>query len=475
MKRISNSFELPLTMGSSQFGCYPKISVELTRNMYMCDGWQTSFFGYKSVANIEYDGVGRRCAVSNKAGNLFFVINNSFYGFVSPNNYTLLGSLTTNSGDVFIAENTANQIGICDKENIYIYDYSTPTPVFSKASLDFKPTFISYHDGYFIAGEYGTNRWRLSEANNGLSWPVYTPGSTYAGLLQTEADTVQAVIPIPGHGNNVLVLGSIVAEIWTDTGNVLFPYTRSTGFNIDYGTINAATIAWQGDRVIWLGGNKKSGTSIFMSDGGNIQRVETSGIAHFLQQLTSPENSSAFFFEIEGHSFYVITFYDPADNVTLAYDLKEKAFYHLTDENGNYFIVKNIEKFNNKYYFVSQNNGKLYELSSQYTDYDGAIIPCERIPPTIRMDDASPFIGNEMSLLLDQGNCINPVQVTYSISRDGNASFGNEVTLPLNNIGYRKNRLVDWGFGYANEMTFKFKFLGDGRFLVKDGYFRGYQ
>ena len=59
--------------------------------------------------------------------------------------------------------------------------------------------------------------------------------------------------------------------------------------------------------------------------------------------------------------------------------------------------------------------------------------------------------------------------VDLSISMDGGATFGNEWAYYLPPIGYRKNRLMWWQIGIANDLVPQFKFWGMGRFVATDG------
>jgi hypothetical protein len=60
-------------------------------------------------------------------------------------------------------------------------------------------------------------------------------------------------------------------------------------------------------------------------------------------------------------------------------------------------------------------------------------------------------------------------RVDLSISIDGGASFGSDMPYNLNPIGQRKNRLMWWQLGLANDMVCQFKFWGMGRFVAYDG------
>lgn len=73
-------------------------------------------------------------------------------------------------------------------------------------------------------------------------------------------------------------------------------------------------------------------------------------------------------------------------------------------------------------------------------------------------------------LISEQENIVfTTPRVDLSISIDGGATFGNEWAYDLPAIGYRKNRLMWWQLGAANDLVPQFKFWGFNRFVATDG------
>ena len=73
-------------------------------------------------------------------------------------------------------------------------------------------------------------------------------------------------------------------------------------------------------------------------------------------------------------------------------------------------------------------------------------------------------------LISEQNGILNSTpRVDFSISIDGGASFGNEWGYDLPSIGQRKNRLMWWQCGAANDLVCQFKFWGIGRAVCTDG------
>ena len=480
--RTSLSKVLPLRMvGSCVFGRYPKISLEKTFNMIVSDDWLVPYAGYKLAQEIKVTTKGGRDAFNSvRWGKLILVFDNEVYSVDKGLVVVRIAKIETSSGEVFITENDNNKIGICDKKNIYIYNYSTSAfTTLNKHTLGFIPSSLEFQNGYLIATVLNKPEWQLSEINNALQWP-----GLLVGEFQTKPDNAIATIKIPGRGNQLLVFGRTVTELWTNVKLQLFPYQKSTAFNIDYGVLNTATIAAGENFVIWLGSNEKSGPVIMYTEGGDIKTISNDGINFELANIQYPDQSAGFLFKQDGHLFYQLTFYNKADAITYAYDFLTKRFYLLTNYCTSFHIAKKVVFFNNKYYFISFSDGKLYEMSSTITNYDGKLIPRIRITPSLSLPDRSGFILNNQSFPIEQGygdistdslGKVRPQFIDQTISKDGGMSFGAPQRILLNSLAERKNRINFWGLGFANEAISQFRFSGDTRFVIGNGTSEVYQ
>lgn len=481
--RAQNQTEnnLPLKMvGSTVFGRYPKISQEQTWNMIISDDWLVDYAGYKQVANI--GGSGRGIYSSTKSNNMFAVVDNKLYLIGTNLIPKIVGNLSTYSGDIFIDEDIQGNIAVCDKLNIYNYNYLSNT--FNKAytgvgntSLNFIPGYVAFHDGRFISTDESNSQWRLSDpSSSNLNYPNT---SSFIGSFQTKPDAPICVVRFPGKSNLILVIGKNVAEHWYDVGAQLFPYQKNTSHNIDYGCLNAATVAFNENIIVWLGTNEKSGPVIMYTSGGDINKISTDGIDFKFANLSNPSDSYGFLFKQDGHLLYQLTF--PTDNLTYTYDFNTGKFFTLCDEQMNHHIAKKCVFFNNTYYFISFLDGNLYELNSKYSSYIYANstqqIPRIRVTNTVRLSDGSPFIVNNITFPIEQGSPenntssdpLNIPSVDISISNDGGQSFGNSDRMQLNAVGKRQNRFIYWNLGYSNEFIPQFRFWANGRFVIGNG------
>lgn len=483
---IVKQYPLPI-VGGTAFGRYAKTSTEETFNMMISDDTLVPYPGYRKI--VDLGGVGRDLFVSNKNQHLFAVVDDTLFSIGANNEVSEISQLLTSTGDVFMAENDGNQIGIVDGLTVYTFNYATDSFT-TVTGLDFLPNYIGFQDTYFIASgvnETGqTNAWRLCDFNNGNSWPS---DASHTGELQSKADATVATVPF---NRQVYVFGKIVTEIWYDNTfysssfstpvTQLFPYQRNNYYTIDYGCINAATIAvgsinlGQNNLVpliCWLGINEKAGATIMYSTGGQSSQLSTDGINFRIDKLEHPEVAYGFIFRQAGHTIYQIVW--PMDNVSYAYDFNINKFVTVTDHNLDFHIAKRVAFFNNKYYFLSATDGGLYEMAADIYTYDGNEVPRIRIPPPFRLPDSSPFIVNYAELVMEQGDSQTEQAIDLSLSIDGGLTYGSSGRTVLNPLGNRLNRYRERNLGMANDFRLQYRFWGFEKFVITSGVLGVYQ
>lgn len=516
---VSKSEQAPVNIcGSSIYGRYPKISAERTWNMYLSDDWLINYAGFKKVLSILPNGEGRGFFNSIRGNFLLAIVSSTVYRLNTNLTPVFVGTIDTISGEVYIDENLSGQICIVDGESAYIYNYINNT--FTKQNLMFLsqpiiPNYVKYHNSFFLIASAKTSinsqNWYAFERDTDSTIKFNTQFE-----IQTKPDIALAVVRLPGRGNNVLVLGSTVGEVWTEVGGEE-NYRRVQSFNIDSGVVSVSTIAASDEMVVWLSQNENNSPCIMVTDGGSVKRISTDGIDHLLDQIKHPDQSCAFFFRQDGHLFYQLTFYHPDDNTSLMHDFTTSKFYDLSDEKLNFHPAREIVFYNKNTYFISINDASIYKMSTDYVTYDydtaptsiGEEIPRIRICKEIRKSDSSTFrvglltfwieqgvndffrtdsevcqgmlITQEGGSILSQdgiplmaqdGICIedaNRPRVDLSFSKNGNQSFSNIVSRELNPAGKYRNQISWRRMGQANEFTPQFRFWGFNRFCVYDG------
>jgi hypothetical protein len=530
--------EVPLQIvGGSNFGRFAKINNSQTWNFIVSDNFLVPYAGYETALILNSSQRGRGIYTTFNGDLMVCVIGGNVYKIQQASNGTLysqfIASLATSEGDVYIAENNSAQICITDRVYVYVYNWRTGAwNQLTNAQFDYtvykSPGYVSFQNGRLIIACEGTFYWVLSGFNNALDWPVAAPAKpAQIGSIQTKPTTMKAAVPVPGGGNNLIVMGTNVAESWQDVGAALFPYQRGTTYNIDYGCLNASSVAELDNMIVWLGVNEQSGPIIMYATGSTTKSISTDGIDYVLSNLSNPTNCTGFLFRQDGHIIYQFTFVD--DNISYAYDFNTGLFFNVSDENLDYHIARQVVFFKNDYYFVSLNGGDIYRFGTQYTDAkygtgQSAIakeIPRIRITPPVRLPTQRYFVAKSLGFTIENGQqnikTLIPVQsntsgqiiatesyvdittesgvpigveatvsetqyvvnyseaVDLSISRDGGETFGSSWRLNMNPTGKRKSRFIYQRLGIVNDATFQLRFSGFGRFVCTDGVLEIYQ
>jgi hypothetical protein len=504
MTLTADSQEIPVRIvGSSVFGIHETISVERSYNFYISssgDGeeeWLVNFPGFKGVLELIDTGVeGRGFYHSVRGGFLLAVAGAAVYKIDTLAAFpTQLGTIGSSTGEVFIDENLSGQVAIVDGLVTYIYNYilapATIVPaVYTNVPIDtiFNPNYVTYQNTYFIFGNSLTtangSQWvvfeqNLANSDHSLKW-VQTL------TLQTKPDFAKAVLRIPGKGNNVIVIGSTVAELWNNVGG-LQVYQRNSSINIDFGVASVSTIAANDEVVAWLGINEKSSPAIMAMKGGAAARISTDGIDNLLQKVNKPASSTAFLFRVGGHNFYVLTFIDPSDDFSIMYDFTTNKFFDVTDWNMTAFPARQIVYFGNKSYFISYKDGKIYEIGVDLTTYQylpnassqGLPIvydmPCVRLTNTFRLPRPEKVKINLFTFTVESGTTAEIFDDTHlprvdlTISKNGGLAFSDVVSYDLKRTGKFQNQPRFINLGYAQQITYEMRIWSKGRKVLKNG------
>lgn len=527
-----NAKQIPVKIvGSSVFGRHPIINDERTWNMYISDDWLINFAGYEEAVHmLPAEGEGRGAFHSTRGNFVLVVISSNIYRIDQNLGFTFLKTIGTSTGEVIMDENLSSQIAIIDGSPTgYIYNYSNGVEnvqVINRTGTaqEFIPNYVTYQNTYFIFGNAKTD-------HSGSRWFVYKSGYDNSGnpstaydleyvqtlTLQTKPDFAKAAIRIPSHGNNLLVLGTTVGEIWTNVAGIQI-YQRQSSINIDYGVASVSTIAASDDMIAWLGINEKSSPAIMVMAGGKAERISTDGIDYLLGLVQHPEQSTAMFFRQDGHVFYILTFFHEDDNFTITYDFTTNKFYDLTDWDFTYHPARQIVYFNNETYFVSIKQGSLMRMGTDITsmstssqnDYE---IPRVRKCDTFRLPGSDRFIANQFSftiengvepgvdmqfecdgyilgevsdgiiyseddrpLLIEGGSCqVYRPRIDIYCSKNGGETYGNPVSYYMHETGHYKNQPRINKLGEANQFTIQMRFWGLGAFVVYNGIIEAYQ
>ena len=387
-------------------------------------------------------------------GVLYAVAEDKFYSVTSAGVETEEGTLSTSSGLVQIAASN-DQIMIVDGTKGYIYTISTDTfAEITDGDFITSPDFVAYQDGYFIVIDNTTQKFWLSAINDGLSWNALDFASATAA-----PDNLVACI---SDHRELWLFGDKTVEIWFNSGNADFPFTKRPGVLLHKGLAAANSLARADNTMYWLSKDEAGQSLVVKASGYTPVSISSRAISQAIDSYTTISDAFAYVYREGMHEFYVLTF--PTEDKTWVYDAST-ALWHERDSIIN---EEHVRHRSNCYAFAfgkhivgDFNTGELYELNKDtYTDAGATIERCRRTPQ-ISSDRELISIYNltldmEPGVGLDNGQGSDP-QIMLRVSKDGGHTWGNEMWRDIGKAGVY-NRRIKWDMlGTARDWVLEFK------------------
>lgn len=402
-------------------------------------------------------------------GRAFIVSGNGFYEIDSAGTVTSRGSLLQSSGNVTIAEN-GTQIAICDGTNVYIFTYSSNN--FAKVTDVDLPSSgtIDFIDGYFVVNENNSIKYYISAPYDGTSWEALDFSSA-----ESSSDYLLRVF----NGQGLLWLFKKHSiEIHQNVGASDFPFREIAGATIDIGILAPHSVVSYNNTVIWLGRSNYGSGIVYASSNTNPQKISTEPINLLISQATNPEEITAYLYQKNEHTFYVLT--GGGLPTSLVYDFTTN-FWHeraYLDAEGNFTQHRAYDCMFvfNKHIVGDRVNGNVYEMSNDVYSDNGDSILRERIYTHIFKDNerlriSELSIGFETGVGLVTGQGSDP-QASLSLSRDGGKTYTASHTRSIGAIG-KYNTEVTWRrLGIQQQTTFRLRISDPVKVAITGSYMR---
>lgn len=282
------------------------------------------------------------------------------------------------------------------------------------------------------------------------------------------------------------LFGTETTEVWSNVGDPNFPFQRNPGAFIHEGISAMFAQCSVGLSICGLSGGANGQTVAFQVQGLQPKRISThaqeaewNGTGYKVSDATS------FGYSEGGHTFWQVNFW--AMNRTWVYDLTtgmwhERAAWNSSTSN----FVRYIPWYhafvpewgtNGKHIVGDPSTGKLYEMSTNFCDDDGADIEYIRAFPHLLNEDRFAY-HHRFELYMETG--VSPqVQVGLDWSDDRGHSFSSFPALsPIKNSGLAgdaKKRLVWRRLGKARDRVYRIGVQGKGKVALIDAYLEATQ
>jgi hypothetical protein len=363
---------------------------------------------------------------------------------------TPLGSLDSSAGIVTMADN-GFQLAVCDGDKVYIFTYLTN--IFEKVTDPDLPSAggIDFVNGYFVINENNSGKFYISGLYDGLSW-----GALDFASAESSPDNLTRAVSFVGQ---LGLFGANTLEIWRNTGDSVFPFSRISGAT-PIGCTSPETIRSIDTSQFWVGSNDEGSGIVYKAQGFNPTRVSTNAIELKLQAVADPTALYSWHYQKDGHVFYVISGSDL--ETSLALDISTELWHELAYSNEGIYeqhLASCCMYAFGKHLVGDRNNGNIYELSKDvYTD-NGNYIKRLRVY-THLIDELKQIKYSKLKLLLESGVGLQSGQgsdplISLRISKDGAITWGNTYSTSMGAVGKYQTD-VEWRrLGVSQVCTFE--------------------
>lgn len=453
-------------------------SVQRLINMYLIQsevGQDKSITAHRGCAGLKsfatVGGGSIRNGISSTSGRMFVVSGQDFYEVLSDGTSVNHGSLNTQVGRVSIAENKL-QIIVVDGQDGWIFTKATDTWA-QITSVNF-PTcsVVTYQDGYFIVTEDDTQKFYISNINDGLLWDALDFTSA-----ESSPDDLISVISDNG---NLWLLGNRSVEAYQNTGNAAFPFERISGAVIQTGCAGKYTVQKFDNSIVWLGVDEQGQGVVWRTNGYQVQRISTQAIERLIDESDDYTDSFAFVYHERGHMFYCLQIRNR--ETTLCYDASTGQWHERAylDTNTNDFVLHRASCFmffDQKGLIGDRETGDIYEMSLDYNDDAGNPQVREGTGVHIQEEKLNiPINTFELDMEVGQGLTTgqgSDPQIMLQVSKDGGYTWGNELWRDVGKKGKYNTRVIWRRLGIGRDIVFRVR-ISDPVFVqINEAYLNG--
>ena len=441
--------------GIGQFGKSTNVTAQKRINCYLeaqpgDDRSRVAIYGTPGLVLFTSFGDTPIRGIYQKDDFLYVVHRGTLYSVNNASVKTVLGTIGTTTGKVYMADN-GTQLILTDGTAGYIYNFNTT--VFAQITDVDYPNLatVTWLDGYFIGNQPNTQRFYISDINNGLAWDALD-------FASAESNPDNLVLTISDN-SNLYLFGSVSTEFWSNTGDLDFPFSRISGGAIEWGCAAVNSVCKYDNSLAFLAKNKMGQVIVARMSGYLPQRISTPELEYIINNYSAVADAVAFSYMLGGHPMLQISF--PTGNQTWLYDGLTNCWSELQDTMGDRHRAELGVNYLDKTIVTDYETGNLYRLDPDvYTD-NGDPIYLELISRHIAKEDIRITIDKlqldiEAGVGLETGQGENP-QIMLSISKDGGHTYGTEQWCSMGRIGNYRARAIWRRLGQARDWCFKFR------------------
>lgn len=411
------------------------------------------------LAGTAGDGPGRG-GFTASGGRSFCVSGDELYEISTPSSPVLMGTLSTSSGTVHMADNGV-QLLVVDGTTGYVLTLAT-NAFLAITDTDFPAaTFCAFLDQCILVIDGVSGRVYFSALSDASDWN----GLDFATAEGYPDNTTALLVD----HRQVILAGTETTEVWQNDGTS--PFSRVEGAFMEEGIGAPHTLRKIDNSFLWVGKNANGQGIVFRAQGYVPQRISTFALEYAISGYGDISESTAYTCIVAGHSFYCVNFSGAL--TTWVYDIAT-GFWHewdYTKANGAGHGRHRAEwhcMVGSKHIVGDYENGNLYEMqdpyinkATEYTD-NGALITRERSAPHVsnegkRIFFPEIFLDMETGIGASTGQGSDPM-VMLQHSDDGGHTWSSEKWTSAGRLGDYRARAKWRRMGSSRDRVFRIRF-----------------
>lgn len=399
---------------------------------------------------------------------LYVVAYNQFQS-LAPNGSTLVAAtMGTNTGPVSMAFNPT-QVLIADGSQGHYFIPSIPSFATVSASYPSKAKTVTQVSGFFVAEEPSSQRFWVSNFNDGTTWNslAFASASAYS-------DNILAVDNL---GGSLVVFSEQHMEFWQNAGLTPQPFTPILSAVNEYGLAAIFSRAHVDQTIMFLAQTREGQIQVVQLQGFNPQPVSTPDVDYIFGQFNTVSDAVGLSYEIGKHKFYQITF--PTENRSFLFDCSTR-LWSETQTGPSLMPSRHWGNFSTYYggdvIISDYSTNQIYKFSdTAYTD-NGQTIVREVSTRHIlsnfnRIRISLLYLDMETGVGLQLGQGSNP-QIMLQYSKDNGRTWSAERWSSSGLVGQYLTRVIWRRFGSTRDATFKIRMTDPVKFVITEGAMR---
>lgn len=402
---------------------------------------------------VEHLDIGATIRGSYATDTRWFVVAGSTLYELTSGAAVSRGTLSTSSGYVCM-KHGRDQLALVDGSNGYVLNLSTN--VFSTITdVDWRGSnWVEELDGYFIFFDPGTDQFYLSSIDDATTLDALDFSSADAAPDDITTHRVMK--------RELYLMGSRSIEVWINSGDSDFPFTRYNSTPIDIGVCGQRACIRAADTLVFVGQTERGRGYVYIMQGHQPVRISTRAVEEALASSTDLTQVSMWSYHVEGSEFVAVN--APGMTTTWVWDAATKQWHErakLVDGEWAAWPTDEVTFFDGEHYATY--GTKTYRLDDETYTIAGDPLRRERTWPHLVSPSMERVAYRGLELACTTGHGGN---VTLEISNDGGFTWGSPLIRSLGVTGQWMQPVRWHMLGSARDRVFRIRCSDDVPFNV---------